>query len=215
VASAPGEVFEGRSYAVAREDWEQFLAEVGSADCGGRAHRLDHGPAASVYPRAEQRHAAIQSCTPCDPPVHTRLEELPEARPSEERVHVKLEQQPLEQPRLRVGKVLPELPVILAAVQCSRNGLVEPVAHRESSPSRDLKWLSSMRWPVAIAAAISRRLGPRIPPCCACSAHVASSRSRACEAAMLQCAVADLLAPVRADDVFYAEARFAPHQHRQ
>jgi hypothetical protein len=165
VANATGEGFEGRSYTVSGEDWEQFLSEVGSRDRGGRAHRLDHGPEASVYPWTEPLHAAVQPCPPRDPPVLARLEELLAARPSEEHVHVELEEQPLEQPRLRVGEVLPELPVSLPAVQCSRNGLVERVADRKSSPSRALKWCSSMRWPVPIAAAISRRLGPRIPPC--------------------------------------------------
>jgi hypothetical protein len=187
VANATGEGFEGRSYTVSGEDWEQFLSEVGSRDRGGRAHRLDHGPEASVYPWTEPLHAAVQPCPPRDPPVLARLEELLAARPSEEHVHVELEEQPLEQPRLRVGEVLPELPVSLPAVQCSRNGLVERVADRKSSPSRALKWCSSMRWPVPIAAAISRRLGPRIPP--ACSAAAVSSRSRACGAVVLRCTV--------------------------
>jgi Polyketide cyclase / dehydrase and lipid transport len=189
VASATGEGFEGRSYTFSGEDWGQFLSAVGSPAGGGRADRLDHGPAPSAYPWTEPSCAAIRPCTPCDPAVRARLEELLEARRSEDHVHVELEAQPLGQPRLRVGEVLPALPVILPAVQRSRNGLVEPAADRESSPSRALKWHSSMRWPAAIAAAISRRFCPRILPCDACSAKVVSSRSRACEAATLRCTV--------------------------
>jgi hypothetical protein len=109
VASATGEGFEGRSYTVSGEDWDQFLSTVGRRDRGRRAHRLDRELAGSAYPCAEPLHAATQPGTPRDPPVHTRIEELRAARLSEERVRVSLEEHPVERPRLRIGEVPPEL----------------------------------------------------------------------------------------------------------